>query len=209
MGYITVEKFEATEFFEKKSRFIGHITPVKTRQEADEFIATISKKHYDATHNVFAYVLRDGGGCPIKRYSDDGEPQGTAGIPVLDVLEKAKIVDTCIVVTRYFGGTMLGAGGLVRAYSHSASITVVSANLLCMLECLEISIECEYNFYNKLLHILPNFKARVENSDFGAAVTMKITFEKGDYNSFLKQINELSNGEIIPKIVGERFDNIE
>jgi len=209
MGYITVEKFETTEYIEKKSRFIGRIAPVKTKQEADEFIATISKKHYDATHNVFAYVLRDGGTCGIKRYCDDGEPQGTAGIPVLDVLEKSNIVDACIVVTRYFGGTMLGAGGLVRAYSHSASITVASAKLLNMLECLEISIECEYNFYNKLLYIIPNFKARIENSDFGADVTMNITFEKGDYDNFLKQITEFSNGEIIPKIVGERFDNLK
>ncbi len=124
MEYITIKEFATDDFVEKKSRFIGYIMPVKTEQEATDFITKISKKHHDATHNVYAYILRDG---QVKRYSDNGEPQGTAGIPVLDVLQKEGLVDICIVVTRYFGGVMLGAGGLVRAYSHCASIAVRAA----------------------------------------------------------------------------------
>ena len=112
--YKTVEKENNDEFIEKKSRFIGYIKPVKTQEEAVEFINSIKSRHWDATHNVYAYVLRENN---IQRYSDDGEPSGTAGVPVLDVLLKNELVDVCVVVTRYFGGTMLGAGGLVCASS--------------------------------------------------------------------------------------------
>ena len=112
--YKTIE-LEADDFFiEKKSRFIGYAKPIKTQQEALDFIAKIKSKHWDATHNVYAYVLRENN---IQRYSDDGEPGGTAGVPMLDVLLKEGVVDACVVGTRYFGGTLLGAGGLVRAYS--------------------------------------------------------------------------------------------
>ena len=112
--YITVKNSGEDEFVEKRSRFIGYCKPVKTQDEAVSFINEIRSKHWDATHNVYAYVLSDG---QIMRYSDDGEPQGTAGVPVLDVIKKMGIVDVVVVVTRYFGGIMLGAGGLVRAYS--------------------------------------------------------------------------------------------
>ena len=119
--YKTVEFESKDEFIEKKSRFIGYVKPVKTQEEATEFINAIKSKHWDATHNVSAYVLRDNN---IQRSSDDGEPSGTAGVPTLDVLLKEGIVDTCVVVTRYFGGTLLGAGGLIRAYSHASKIAV-------------------------------------------------------------------------------------
>lgn len=109
MDYKTVRAESQDEFVERKSRFIGYIAPVKTEKEAQDFIVKISKQHFDATHNVYAYVLRDG---MTRRYSDNGEPQGTAGVPVLDVLLKEGLTDVCVVVTRYFGGIMLGAGGL-------------------------------------------------------------------------------------------------
>ena len=109
--YKTVEKFGEDFFIEKKSKFIGYACPVKSRQEADDFISKIKTKHWDATHNVYAYVLRENN---IQRYSDDGEPSGTAGVPVLDVILKEGLVDVYVVATRYFGGTLLGAGGLVR-----------------------------------------------------------------------------------------------
>ncbi len=109
-GYKTIKNESSDEFIVKKSRFIGYVRPVKTQQEALDFISEIKTKHWDATHNVYAYVLREGG---VRRFSDDGEPQGTAGIPSLDVLLKEEVTDCCVVVTRYFGGIMLGAGGLV------------------------------------------------------------------------------------------------
>ena len=112
MEYKTIRLREEAEFIERRSRFIGHACPVKTEEEAVAFINEMKAKYWDASHNVYAYCLREG---QIKRYSDDGEPQGTAGIPVLDVLQKSGVVDTAVVVTRYFGGILLGAGGLVRA----------------------------------------------------------------------------------------------
>lgn len=117
--YTTLAGYGEDEFVEKRSRFIGYAAPVSTEAEAVAFVNSIRERHREATHNVYAYILREG---QIKRYSDDGEPQGTAGIPVLDVLQKAGIVDAVVVVTRYFGGTLLGAGGLVRAYTEGAAI---------------------------------------------------------------------------------------
>ena len=145
--YKTIKSASSDEFVVKKSRFIGYVRPVKTQEEALAFINEIKSKHWDATHNVSAYILRNGG---IKRYSDDGEPQGTAGVPCLDVLEKENLVDTCVVVTRYFGGILLGGGGLVRAYSHSAKIAVDSAKIITMAHCVDVEIECDYTFYGKL-----------------------------------------------------------
>ena len=125
--YITLNQRAQDEFVERKSRFIGTATPVSTQEEAIAFIDEMRSKYWDATHNVYAYILRDG----TKRYSDDGEPQGTAGVPVLDVLQKEGLTDLCVVVTRYFGGILLGAGGLVRAYSHGAKIAVDAAGIGC------------------------------------------------------------------------------
>ena len=119
MEYVTVEREAVDEFIEKKSRFIGSCRPVQTEEEALDFIAKLKSQYWDASHNVYAYILREGN---IARFSDDGEPQGTAGIPVIDTLKKAGVVDAVVVATRYFGGILLGGGGLIRAYSHTASI---------------------------------------------------------------------------------------
>ena len=130
--YKTVEFESKDEFVEKKSRFIGYVKPVKTQEEATNFINSIKSKHWDATHNVSAFVLRENN---IQRSSDDGEPSGTAGVPTLDVLLKENLVDVCVVVTRYFGGTLLGAGGLIRAYSHSSKIAVEAGHIITMAPC--------------------------------------------------------------------------
>ena len=125
-SYKTTEKEAQDEFVEQRSRFIGYVRPVKTEEEALAFIEEKKKQHWDARHNVYAYVLREGG---IQRYSDDGEPHGTAGVPTLDVLLKSGVTDVCVVVTRYFGGILLGAGGLVRAYTKSAKLALEAAQL--------------------------------------------------------------------------------
>ena len=119
--YKTVQKSSNDEFVEKRSRFIGYCTPVKSEQEAVDFINAKRSEHWNATHNVYAYSLREGN---IKRYSDDGEPSGTAGMPVLEVITNNDVFDVCIVVTRYFGGVLLGTGGLVRAYSKGAKLAL-------------------------------------------------------------------------------------
>ena len=143
--YKTVEIENCDEFVEKKSRFIGYVKPVRTQQEAVDFISSIKSKHWDATHNVYAYVLRENN---IQRYSDDGEPSGTAGVPVLDVLKKEGLTDVCCVVTRYFGGILLGGGGLVRAYSHSAKIAVDAAGVAEMCSWSECKIQSDYTLFN-------------------------------------------------------------
>ena len=124
--YKTIKKRASDEFIEKKSRFIGYIAPVETEDEAIAFINEIRTKHRDATHNVYAYSLRAG---QVKRASDDGEPQGTGGVPMLNVLNGNELVDVCCVVTRYFGGTLLGVGGLVRAYTEGAKIAVAAGGI--------------------------------------------------------------------------------
>ena len=150
MNYFTISKAVSNSFIEKKSEFIGYISPVKTNDEAVEFISRIKSMHRKAKHNAYAYILKNGN---ISRYSDDGEPQGTAGIPVLDVIQKRGLTDVCVVVTRYFGGILLGGGGLVRAYSHAASIACDAAKIMDMRLCHKLIIETDYNMYGKISQI--------------------------------------------------------
>ena len=141
MNYYTISKPANDSFIEKRSEFIGYIAPVKTNDEAVDFINSIKAMHRKARHNVYAYILRNDN---ISRYSDDGEPQGTAGVPVLDVLQKRGLTDVCVVVTRYFGGILLGGGGLVRAYSHAASLACDAAHIMNMCLCRRLKIKTDY-----------------------------------------------------------------
>ena len=171
MNYFTISKPANDSFIEKKSEFIGYIAPVKTNDEAVAFINQIKAMHRKARHNVYAYILREDN---ISRYSDDGEPQGTAGVPVLEVLQKRGLTDVCVVVTRYFGGILLGGGGLLRAYSHAASIACDAAHIMDMRLCHRLTIKTDYNLYGKINYILPNFNVIIVNSDFADAVTLEI-----------------------------------
>ncbi len=200
--YKTVKEFNCDEYVVKRSRFIGYAKPVTTVEEANEFIAEIKSKHWDATHNVYAYILREGG---VKRYSDDGEPQGTAGVPTLDVLEKEGLVDTVVVVTRYFGGILLGGGGLVRAYSHSAKLAVDSAKIITMAMCYDLSVSCDYTFYGKLSAFLANEGAVVLDTIFTDDVKTVFRIKSVDYDSMCKKITELSNGKVNVNIEKENF----
>lgn len=200
--YRTVLNESYDEFVEKKSRFIGYVKPVTTQQEANDFIAKIKSKHWDATHNVWAYVLRDSN---IQRYSDDGEPQGTAGVPVLDVIIKENLTDCVVVVTRYFGGTLLGAGGLVRAYSHGSKIAVESGKIVTMAPCKTAKVICDYNFYNKLLILLEEHSAVVENTDFAENVCVDFYIKEKDFSALSDKIFDVSNGKYKPQETGEKF----
>ena len=133
-SYRTVRNEGCGEYEVKRSRFLCYAAPVRSQDEAAAFIAASKQKHWDARHNCSAYILREGG---VKRFSDDGEPQGTAGMPILDVLEKSEVTDVCVVITRYFGGILLGAGGLVRAYSHSAALALEAGEIITMVKCAE------------------------------------------------------------------------
>lgn len=203
--YTTIHDTAQDEFVERKSRFIGSIAPVETEEEALRFIAQIKQRHRDAGHSTYAYILKNG----VKRYSDDGEPQGTAGVPMLDCLEKEGLVDVVVVVTRYFGGILLGTGGLVRAYSHGAKIAVDAAKRKLMTTCVLLSMELDYSFYGKINYVLPKYVCRVEESDFGANVSMKILIKQDQCETFVKEITEMSAALVVPQILEERFDYFE
>lgn len=200
--YYTTEKESSAEFIEKHSRFIGCCKPVSCEQEALDFINEKRKIHYDATHNVYAYSLKDNF---IKRYSDDGEPQGTAGVPVLDVLNKNQVVNTVIVVTRYFGGIMLGAGGLVRAYSHSASIALDAARILRMERCCLCSITMNYDRYGKLSGLIPECGGVVDDSLFQENVIIKFHIPVDKLKPFNKKLADVTNGQLETEIIDEDF----
>lgn len=193
MDYSTVKAFAEASFTEKRSEFIGYISPVKTNDEAVEFINKIRAMHRKATHNVYAYILRDGS---ISRYSDDGEPQGTAGVPVLDVLQKEGLTDICCVVTRYFGGILLGGGGLVRAYSHSAKIAVDAAERMIMCSSYPVRITVNYDLYGRITYILPEFEVKTVNTDFGSDVTLELLVKKDLAEPLRKKLADITNGRI-------------
>lgn len=200
--YKTVEK-EASDFFiEKKSKFIGYAKPVKTQEEAVEFISEIKSKHWDATHNVYAYVLRENN---IQRYSDDGEPSGTAGVPVLDVMLKESLVDVCVVATRYFGGTLLGAGGLVRAYSHTSKIALDAAGVITMAQCSVMSAEVDYSFYDRLNILLSDFSAVILNTSFSDKVCVEFSVKENTVDSLNAKLIDVSNGKYALKFLRSEF----
>lgn len=203
--YTTVRAAAEAEFVERRSRFIGQIAPAQTEAQALSFIQQVKASHWDANHNVYAYCLRQG---QLRRYSDDGEPQGTAGIPVLEVLTKSGVTDAVLVVTRYFGGVLLGAGGLVRAYSHGGSLALQAAGTVLMRPCAELELESDYALYGKIARLLPRFGAKTLQSDFGAAVTLRVLLAASDVERFADELRELTADLVQARPVGERFDEL-
>ena len=204
-SYKTVQLETCAEFTEKRSRFIGYIKPVQTEEEAIAFIQSIKTKHWDARQNVYAYCLREG---QIKRYSDDGEPQGTAGIPTLDVLLKTGVTDVVVVVTRYFGGILLGGGGLVRAYSHATRLAVEKAQVITMAVCKLCALTCDYNQYGKIASLIPECNGFLDDSDFGETVTLKFHMAEEDLSGFEKQLADATCGSVAVEVTGEQFFQI-
>ena len=201
--YTTIQKEAVAEFEEKRSLFIGHAKPVKTEEEAAEFIKAKKREFADATHNVFGYVIKNG---VCARYSDDGEPQGTAGMPVLDTIRKSGVDDACVVVTRYFGGTLLGAGGLVRAYSHSASLALEAAEIITYRPYEEYELRCGYSEYQKYQAILQNGGVILDDTQFGADVCVRFAAVGEQAKKVVAKIIETGYGRDVPTKVGERFD---
>jgi uncharacterized YigZ family protein len=199
-SYITLGQYSAEEYIVKKSRFIGYAKPIKTEQDALSFIEEIRKKHWDATHNVYAYSLREGS---IKRFSDDGEPQGTAGMPVLNVITQEGITDCVVVVTRYFGGILLGGGGLVRAYSHSAKLAVDAAGVITLVPWVVMSICCDYNLYGKIESLIRDMDGVISDTAFTDSVALTFRIEKSLIASFDKKLQDLTNGKISFEIIEE------
>ena len=202
MEYLTVKEENSDQFVEKKSRFIGTCRPVKTVEEAREFIARMKSQYWDASHNVYAYILRENG---VQRFSDDGEPQGTAGIPVMDTLKKAGVVDVAVVATRYFGGILLGGGGLIRAYSHTATIALAAARKVAMRECLLLELPCDYGFYGKAAGLIPECGGVVDDTQFLEQVTLRFHLEPQLLPALEKKLADSSSGRASVKQAGQRF----
>ena len=202
MEYITVKREAADEFIEKKSRFIGTCRPVQTEKEALEFIARLKSQYWDATHNVYAYILRENG---IQRFSDDGEPQGTAGIPVIDTLKKAGVVDAVVVATRYFGGTLLGGGGLIRAYSHTASIALAAAKKITMRECLLLALSCDYSLYGKVASLVPEAGGGVGDTQFLERVNLRFHLDPAALPALEKRLADATSGRCALVEEGKQF----
>lgn len=195
---------EGTDVYEeKRSEFIGVATHIDSENDALALIKRIRAEHYDARHNVYAYVCASGN---IQRYSDDGEPQGTAGIPVLDVIRKSGLEDVCIVVTRYFGGTLLGAGGLVRAYTAAAKMAVDRAGIVTYQNFSELRLILSYSDYPKILAKLPIYRAKIDNTDFGTEVTLDIALNATLETQFLAFVRELFCDRVQPIHRGTRYD---
>lgn len=191
--YKTVRTAAQDEFTEKRSRFIGYCTPVATEAEATAFISRIRSKHWDARHNVYAYSLREGN---LRRYSDDGEPSGTAGMPVLDVITKNEVYDVCVVVTRYFGGILLGKGGLVRAYAQGAKLALEAGQVIKMQSCLLCSLGCSYNQYGKVSAAVIDAGALIDDTLYEADVVIKFHMPSELLPLLNKKLADISAGEV-------------
>ena len=191
--YKTVRAAASGELTEKRSRFIGYCKPVSTEEEATAFIASIRSRHWDARHNVYAYSLREGN---LRRYSDDGEPSGTAGMPVLDVLQKSGVTDVCVVVTRYFGGVLLGTGGLVRAYSQAARLGLNAAQVVLMERCACCTLRCSYTHYGKIASLLQEHGAGLDDTVYEADVLLRFHIKPEALPGLNKALADATAGEI-------------
>ena len=200
--YLTVANAAVDEFTEKRSRFIGAIQPVTTEEEALAFIRQRQKEFWDAKHNVYAYLLRENN---VTRFSDDGEPHGTAGLPVLDVLRKEGVTDVAVVVTRYFGGILLGTGGLVRAYSQAAKMALDAAGKSTMEKLLVFSLRVNYSDLQKIEPILENYTMIRLDTAYADDVRLSAAMREGEYPALEKALTERTNGRAILKLEGEQF----
>lgn len=206
MGYKTVKAPSEFRFVERKSEFIGYCAPVTTEQEAIAFVNSIKKKHSDATHNVYAYVLREGFS---QRFSDDGEPHGTAGMPVLDSIRKADLTDVAVVVTRYFGGILLGTGGLVRAYTTAATGSIKEAKIVEVGDFALVEVKANYSDYQKIMPLISAINAKTEDSDFGMEVKLLLLVPEENQQKFVSDLIDVTNGRVRAEKVGERFGFME
>ncbi|MGN1306320.1 MAG: YigZ family protein [Faecousia sp.] len=192
MEYLVPTKDADAEFIERRSRFIGHIFRTETEEEALARLKQMREKYWDATHNVYAYIIKDG----ATRFSDDGEPGGTAGMPVLQVLQREGIFNVTCVVTRYFGGILLGAGGLVRAYAHSAKIGLDAAGRSMKRVWTNVYLPCPYSWYERLKLEITAFGGIIKNTDFGADVSFDLLLPEAQTQPFLARVFDLSSGTI-------------
>lgn len=190
--YRTVYEGGEDEIEEKKSRFIAHVRPVRSEEEASAFIAEIKKKYWDARHNCSAFII--GKNSEIMRSSDDGEPSGTAGKPILEVLLGEGLTDTAVVVTRYFGGTLLGTGGLIRAYTQAAQAGLAASVIIEKRAGIRLAINIDYTLEGKIRYFLSDNSLTLENSEYSDRVMLYTIVDKADADDYVKKLTELTGG---------------
>lgn len=191
-----------SEFVEKRSRFITHLWRVESEAEARSRIEEMKKKYYDARHNCWCYLLQEGG---VVRYSDDGEPQGTAGQPMLNVFQRQGVVNVCCVVTRYFGGILLGTGGLTRAYTKGARDALDAAGITRMSQWMLWNVECTYSLFERIKLEIAACKGVVRDAEYGADILLRAAFPAGGAETFQPRLTELSAGQLTMIEAGEEF----
>ncbi|MBU5434595.1 YigZ family protein [Pseudoflavonifractor sp. MSJ-37] len=194
-----------TEFTEKRSRFIGHVWRVESEEAARACIDAMKKRYHDARHNCWCYLVREGG---IVRYSDDGEPQGTAGQPMLGVFQKEEVTNVCCVVTRYFGGILLGAGGLVRAYTRSAKDALDAAGISVVRRWVDVAVPCPYSFFERMKLEVESFGGVLGETEYGAEVVVHALLPEGSVEEFRSRVTELTAGGSAAQVVGETFKDV-
>lgn len=188
------------EYDEKRSRFLGHIAFAPSEEEAKAFVAEMKKKYYDARHNCWCYIIKDG----PERYSDDSEPQGTAGIPMLEVLRRAGVTNAVCVVTRYFGGVLLGAGGLLRAYTRAAADALEAGGISAVRNWTELEIPCSYALLERIKNELAAFDGMLTDVDYGAEVTVHVLVPEEKTPAFTARITDVSAGGAVCAVIGSR-----
>ena len=199
--YLVPSGFGEDEFVEKKSRFIGRVWCVETEEEALEKIQQMKKQHYDATHNCWAYIIRDG----AMRFSDDGEPGGTAGNPMMQVLQRENLYNVVCVVTRYFGGVLLGAGGLVRAYTKGAKIAIDAAGKSMKRVWSVLYLPCPYTFYERVKLEVAAFDGIIRDTQFGAEVELEVLLAEGQVAAFLERLTDMTAATVEAMEVGKEY----
>ncbi len=199
--YLVPTQFGQDEFIEKKSRFIGRLWPVETESEALAKIEEMRKQHYDATHNCWAYIIKDG----AVRFSDDGEPGGTAGMPMLQVLQREGLFNVVCVVTRYFGGVLLGAGGLVRAYTKGAKIAVDAAGKSMKRVWTVLYLPVPYSWYERVKLEVAAFDGIIRDTQFGADVELEVLLPEGRTEDFLLRLTDMSAATLDAMVTGQEY----
>lgn len=204
LTYTTLRGEGHGELEDRKSVFLSHAAPVKTEEEAMAFVKAHQKKFYDATHNVWAYRLGDG---RASRYSDDGEPQGSSGMPTLEAIRHSGATDAVVVVTRYFGGTLLGVGGLIRAYSGAAKLALEDAGVITYEKHTILSLAVSYSDYQRVLPEIARACALTDAQDFAEQVTLTVALKSAAVPPFCQRVQEITAGRCLPETVGERYDH--
>lgn len=205
ISYLMPAGFGEAEYIEKRSRFISRVWPIEEEAQALQYIEQMRKKHYNAAHNVYAYILRGNG---IMRYSDDGEPSGTSGQPTLNVFRAGEIQNVCCVVTRYFGGILLGAGGLVRAYTAAAKLGLEQAGVNLMAEWKSGTILCSYAQFERVKRLLEEHEAVTEDTDFAENVRFSVLLREDRAENFEKNLINLTSGSADCRFTGTCFRGV-